>query len=117
MNRLDRINQQLKKEISLILSKELSDPRVEFVSITAVDVSPDLRNAKVMFSLFGDTHSSEEVRQVLDRAKGRIKKFVGSRMRIRYTPDLFFVYDTSVDSSFQIDAALKEISDEKEKTD
>jgi ribosome-binding factor A len=115
MNRLDRVNKQLQKEISIILQKELNDPRVTYVSITHVDVSPDLRKAKVMFSLYGEACSAEEITHVLDKAKGRIRKFVGNRVRMRYTPELWFVYDDSMDSHFQIDAVLKEISHDHEK--
>lgn len=115
MNRVDRVKHQLQKEISFILQKELSDPRLEFVSITEVDVSPDLRNAKVYFSMLAEMHPVGEIEKVLTGARGRIRKFVGSRMRLRYTPELTFIYDDAIDSSFKIDAALKEISDEQDK--
>ncbi len=113
MSRSERVSQQLKKEISIIIQKELSDPRLEFVSITEVDVSPDLRNAKVYFSVLAEAHPPEEVAEVLVRATGRIRKFIGSRMRLRYIPEILFSYDDTIDSSFKIDAALKEISDEQ----
>lgn len=112
MSRMDRVNQQIKREISLIIQQELADPRVEFVSITECDVSKDLRNAKIMFSVLGDQQRHEEAQKGLDGARGKIRRLVGQRMKIRYTPELSFHYDKTVEESARIDQTLKEIHDE-----
>jgi len=109
MNRLDRINQQLKREISKIIQQDLSDPRLEFVSVTHADVSRDLRNARVYFSVFGNNTKYEDIQITLQGARGMIRKLIGQRMKMRYTPELVFSYDESIEMSARIDKTLKEL--------
>ena len=115
MGRIEKVNQQLKREISLIIHQELSDPRLQFVTITAVDVSRDLRLAKVHFSVLGDEKKIKESQESLSRAKGAIKKFIADRLDMRYIPDLEFYYDRSSEYSLQIEIALEEIKNESKK--
>ncbi len=111
MGRIDRVNQQLKREISGILQRELGDPRLEFVSITYVRVSRDLRHARIYFSVFGGQQEQEGAKQALDNASGLIRKYVGQRIRMRYTPQLSFFYDESIEFNSKIDETLREIHD------
>ena len=112
MGRIDRVNQQLKREISLILQRDLADPRFQFVSITYAEISRDLRQAKVFFSVLGSPVKVEEARQGFEDARGKIRKYIGQRIKMRYTPELFFMYDDSLEASFRIEKALQEIQDE-----
>ncbi len=109
MGRIERVNQQLKREISGILQRELGDPRLEFVSITYVRVSRDLRHARIYFSVFGGEERQAGAQRALDNASGLIRKYIGQRIRMRYTPQLSFFYDESIEFSSKIDATLKEI--------
>ena len=114
MERIDRINQQVKRELGRIIQQELSDPRLEFVTITEVDVSRDLRNARIRFSVLGEESKAQAAQQGLEGARGVIRKLLSQSMKLRYTPELFFIYDQSVEMSVRIEETLKEIHDENE---
>jgi ribosome-binding factor A len=114
MGRIDRINQQVKREIGRILLEEVNDPRLRFVTITEASVSKDLQNAKIFFSVLGDPSQVKAAEQGLEGAKGMIRGLLGRSMDMRYTPELFFVFDKSIEISARIDETLKEIHDEYE---
>ncbi len=112
MSRMERINQQVKREISKIVQQELSDPRLQFVSITKVDVSKDLRNARVYFSILGDDSQREEAGKGLNGAGGTIRGFLSKKLNMRCTPELRFYQDKSIEYSNLVEETLKEIHDE-----
>lgn len=114
MGRIDRVNQQVKREVGKIIQQELSDPRLQFVTITEVDVSRDLRNAKIHFSVLGEAEQAQAAENSLEGAKGMVRKLLGQRMSMRHTPELFFIYDQSIAMSVRIEETLKEIHDEHE---
>lgn len=112
MSRIDKINQQLKREISGILQRDLEDPRLAFVTIIQASVSRDLRHAKVHYSVLGNAQQTAAAQEGLASARGLIRKFIGQRMTMRYTPELTFTHDQSVEMSARIDAVLREIHHE-----
>jgi len=112
MGRMERVNQQLKREIGNIVLQELSDPRVAFVSIIGVNVSKDLRNARIYFSVIGNHDQIEHAQAALNSARGFIRKSVGQKMKIRNNPELTFTYDNSLEASARIDETIKEIHDD-----
>lgn len=114
MGRLERVNQQVKRQIGEILQRELADPRLRFVTITEVDVSRDLHNAKIRFSVLGEGRRVDAALEGFERAKGLIRKLLGKSMNMRYTPELFFIYDPSIEMGARIEETLKEIRDEHE---
>ncbi len=114
MDRMDRINQQMKRELGTILQQDLSDPRLQFVSITAVNVSRDLRSAKVYFSVLGEPHQESIIHEILDKAGGFIRKLISQRLNLRNTPAFSFYYDKSIAFSDQLEETLKEIHDEED---
>ncbi|MCB9747789.1 MAG: 30S ribosome-binding factor RbfA [Candidatus Omnitrophica bacterium] len=114
MGRIDRVNQEVKKEVSRVIFQELSDPRLSLVTITSVDVSRDLRNAKIKFSVLGEEKQIQAAQNALNSARGLIRKFVGKNVRMRYTPEINFEYDQSLASSARIDQTLQEIDDERQ---
>lgn len=113
MNRIDRVNQQMKREIGNILLREMSDPRLKFVSITHVETSKDLRSARVFFSVLGDSGSAKEAEHGLDNAKGYVRKLVGQKLTLRYTPELHFHHDKSIEFSARIDETIMELKNER----
>ena len=115
MGRMERINRQMQKEVSIIIQQELGDPRLQFVTITSADVSKDLQHAKISFSVMGAAKEVEKSQRALDAASRVIRRHIGQRMDMRYTPEIFFVYDDSVERGARIEATLKEINDELEK--
>ncbi len=112
MDRIDKINEAMKKEVSLIIQEEIHDPRLEFITITSADVSRDLQHAKVYFSVLGDAKKAQEAQAGLDSARGFIRKLVGQRIRMRYTPEIAFFYDKSIEYSAQIDDVIDRIKNE-----
>ncbi len=115
MDRMDRINQQLKREIGNIIHHGLGDPRLGFVSVTHVSVSRDLQNARVYFTVLGDAGRREAAQKGLESAAGMIRKLVGQGVKLRYTPEISFVYDKSIDLSARIEETLREIHDDETK--
>ena len=109
LGRIERINQGLKREISEIIHMELRDPRLEFVTITCVEVTRDLQHAKVYYSVLGTPEKLETVKECFERAKGYIRKLVGERIKMRYTPELNFIFDRSFEYAMRIDDELKKM--------
>jgi len=112
MGRIEKVNQQLKREIGAVIQRELADPRLEFVTIMKVEVSKDLKHAKVHYTVLGSNEKSEDAQNGLEKARGLIRKHVGDNMTMRYTPDLIFIYDDSFELSARMDKTLKEINDQ-----
>ena len=117
INRMDKVNAQIKREIgTMILMGEINDPRLKFVTITYAQVSKDLRYAKVGFSVLNNNPQEiKEVQQGLNSARGYVRKLIGERIKMRFTPEINFIYDRSLEYSDQINRALEDIKrDQKE---
>ncbi|VAX36312.1 hypothetical protein MNBD_UNCLBAC01-5 [hydrothermal vent metagenome] len=114
MDRIDRINQQIKQELGNILLRDLSDPRLILVTITAVKTTRDLRHARVFFSVLGDTAQIESVENGLRSASGRIRRLISKRLTFRNVPDFSFFYDKSIEEGSRIDQTLSDIHDEED---
>ncbi|MBN2427040.1 MAG: 30S ribosome-binding factor RbfA [Deltaproteobacteria bacterium] len=106
--RSHRIGDQIQKEISGLLAKGLKDPRIGFVTITGVEVTPDLHLARVYYTVMGDKDARTQTEIGLKKATPFIRRELGRRMRIRYIPDLLFIFDTTLDHSEHINRLLKE---------
>ncbi len=115
MERMARVNEQMKREIGMMLQKDIQTPGLEFVTITRVDVSRDLQIARVSFSVLGDEKKVQTVLRILTGVSGFVRKLVGQRIRLRYTPKIEFFYDKSLQYSDQIERALEEIHKEEKK--
>lgn len=111
--RAKQVGEQMKKELSDIISRKLKDPRVGFVTVTDVDVTGDLQQAKVFISVLGDEKQREDTLIGLAKAKGFIRTEIGRRIRLRKTPELFFEFDESIDYGNRIEALLNEIQKEE----
>jgi len=113
MGRMEKVNQLMKKEIGTIIQRAMKDPRLTFVTITSANVSSDLHDAKISFSVLGDSQEAEVIREILNHASGYIRKIVGRRITLRNTPHLEFVYDSSIEYSARIEKTLKEINEDR----
>lgn len=111
--RSTRVGEQMKKELSDILGRKLKDPRVGFVTVTDVEVSGDLQQAKVFISVLGDAQKREDTLKGLEKAKGFIRSELGQRIRLRKTPELFFEFDESIDYGNRIESLLHQIHKEE----
>ena len=107
-----RVAEQIQRTLSELLAKGVSDPRLELVTITGVDVSPDLKHAKVYVISTGGKHKPEDVVAGFNSAQGYLKKILGPKLGLRYMPELKFLYDPSFDYGARIDDLLKSVSEE-----
>jgi ribosome-binding factor A len=115
-----RVGDQMKQEIADILMRKIKDPRIGFVTVTDVELSDDLRNAKVFVSIYGG--DKEETFKGLKSAAPFIRSELGRRMTMRCVPEILFRYDSTVEQGAHIMELLHEIeekqtAEEKEKKD
>lgn len=103
MERTNRISEEMKKEISAIIQNELKDPRLpKMISVISADVTKDLRYAKVFISVLGEEAEKRNAIEGLKSAAGFIRREVGHRLQLRYTPELLFELDDSIERGVYI---------------
>lgn len=108
-HRANRVGEQMKKELSEIIGRKIKDPRIGFVTVTDVQVTGDLQQAKVFISVLGDEEQKENTLKGLAKAKGFIRSEVGQRIRLRKTPEIIFEFDESIDYGNRIDTLLHQL--------
>lgn len=106
--RPQRLAEQIKEEVSLVIAGELEDPRVGLVTVTEAKLSPDLRHAKIFVSVRGTKEEVKASLAALRHASGFIRAQLGPSLTIRYTPELHFVHDDSVETAARIEELLSE---------
>ncbi len=111
MSRVERVSQMLKEQISSIIHDELKDPRIGFVTVTRVELTADLRCAKVFFSILGAEREQEDTKLALESSLGFIRRLVAQRMRLKFVPEIIFKQDKSAEYSMRIQEALNEIKE------
>lgn len=117
MDRTDRISEELKKELSELIRNHIKDPRLpEFVSITAVRVTKDLRYAKVYISVFGDEEKKKGAISALSHAAGFIRHEIGHRINLRFTPEFSFKLDDSIEHGMYLSKLIDETVGHKSDT-
>lgn len=99
----------IKEEVSLIIQKEVKDPRIGFLTVTAVELSNDLRHAKIFISVYGGQEEKSKALKGLQSATRFIRREVGRRVKLRYTPEIIFKWDESVEKGAHIDDLLRQI--------
>lgn len=116
-NRVMRISGEVKKEVSDIILNELKDPRISgMISVTKAIVTKDMRYAKIYVSILSNEEEKKGILQGLKNASGFIRKELGQRIKLRYTPEILFEIDNSIEYGFQISNILKQISPKKDDT-
>ncbi len=98
-SRKRKIEGELQRALAVLVSREVKDPRVGNVTITQVDVAPDLKTARVFFVPFASSHDVGEVQAGLTRAAGFLRGEAGRRLGLRYAPRLEFVFDERIDEA------------------
>lgn len=101
-NRQKRLGELLKQEVSELVLREIKDPRIGFVSITSVDLTADLRHAKILVSVLGNEHERKSSLAGLRSAAGFIRRELGHRLRLKYVPEISIVYDDSIERGTRI---------------
>ena len=108
-NRPDRVGDQIRAEISDMITRELHDPGLGFLTITHVRVTPDLQLARVYYSTLGDAEARRNTARAFGRASPFIRRQLGRRLRLRRTPELEFVFDESIEQQDRLERLLLEI--------
>ncbi|HOM01216.1 MAG TPA: 30S ribosome-binding factor RbfA [Acetivibrio sp.] len=111
MERIERISEEIKREMSGIIQNELKDPRLpKLISITHVNVTKDLRYAKAYVSVLGSEEEKANALEGLKSAAGFIRREIGRRVQIRYTPEIHFELDNSIEQGAYITKLINETS-------
>ena len=115
MNRLDRINEELKREISNIINYDLKNPNIKgMITVTKVSITPDLRYAKLQVSMLNVKDKKENLKE-LKSSSGYIRSEIAKRINLRYTPELVFELDESMEYGAHINEILNEIISKEKK--
>lgn len=112
--RARRVGELIKEELSELIRREVKDPRVGFVTITGVDVTPDLRYATIYISVLGSNKEREDSLKILQKTGGFLRKELAKRIRLKYFPELKFEFDRSIESALRIEKIIKKLQQEEE---
>ncbi len=112
--RPERVGEEIRAALGDIIARgELRDPRIGFITITGVKVSPDLRTARVYYSMIGTDQQRQETQEGLDAAKGYIRREVTSRVNLRVSPEIYFAFDASVGEGDKIERLLRQVKEKE----
>jgi ribosome-binding factor A len=107
-----RVGDLILREVAELISRKVQDPRVSGVTLTGIELSNDLRHAKIFFSRIGEEKDVEGAKKGLDSAKGFIKREVGMRVELRYIPDIVFIHDRSLKTGADMERLLDRLKSE-----
>ena len=116
-SRPDRVADQLRSELATLLARDVHDPGIGFVTLTRVQVSPDLQIARVFYTALGDDKTRAASRKALERAAPFLRRQIGARLRLKRTPELTFIYDDSIAGQDRIEQILNELNETRGVTD
>jgi ribosome-binding factor A len=108
-SRPDRVADQIRGELALLLAREVHDPGIGFVTLTRVQVTPDLQQARVYYTALGDEKTRRNSERALERAIPFLRRQIGSRLRLKRVPELKFIYDESIAGQDRIEQLLNEL--------
>jgi ribosome-binding factor A len=107
--RTERLAEELREEVALLIAGELKDPRIGFVTVTRVEVTPDLRTARIYVGVLGTEKQRTTSLAALKQGAGFLRRALGRTLRLRYTPELVFQYDEGLEASDRVAKLLAEI--------
>lgn len=107
-HRMESVGRELQQTIAEILQREIDDPLIGFVTITDVEMSPDLKYARVYFSVLGDEQAKRDCERGLRRARKHLRGLIADRMELRYVPELRFILDETAERAARIEALLRQ---------
>ena len=116
--RINRIRSMMKDELSLLINRELKDPRIPFVTVTDVQITRDVKQATLFFSTMSagqasDPEITESCMRALENARGYLRKQLSIIMQLRFIPNLIFREDKGLENTLRVSELLKQIGDEK----
>ncbi|MBV8727643.1 MAG: 30S ribosome-binding factor RbfA [Candidatus Eremiobacteraeota bacterium] len=106
--RMNRIDHEIQRVLGTLISRELKDPRLGFTTVTHVEVTPDLRNARVFVSIIGDRHAARQTMDALTHAAKFLRGELGHQIALRYVPELKFVEDRTTERAIAVSKALRD---------
>ena len=115
--RLERVAEAIRQEIAGLFTDGLKDPRIGFVSVVSVEMSSDLRYANVYISLYGNESQRKGSLAGLQSSAGWVRREIGKRVKLQYTPEIRFFEDKSLDRVFRLEEILREIHNEEEEVE
>ena len=107
--RIEKLQELIKQEVGKMLLTDIKDPRIGFVTVTDVELTGDLREAKIFVSIMGDEEKIKSSWEGLQSALGFVRREIGKRIKIRFTPEISFALDKSLDYSEHIQKILNEL--------
>jgi len=107
--RTERLSEEIREEVALLIASELKDPRIGFVTVTRVEVTPDLRTARIYVGVLGTEKQRTTSLAGLKQGAGFLRRALGRTLRLRYTPELLFQYDEGLEASDRVAKLLAEI--------
>jgi ribosome-binding factor A len=113
MSRAEKVAEEIRREVSQIVQEDLRDPRLGFITVTRVELTPDLRFARIFFSVYGDEKQWQGTQEGLDHAVGFIRRLIGERLDLRYVPEIVFKEDHSSEYGILIEQQIEKIKEEK----
>jgi ribosome-binding factor A len=112
-HRVERVTEQIREEVSQILSTEVADPGVGLVTVTRVKVTPDLSLARVYWTIMGDAAQRKQTAKALARAAAYVRHLLSSRLTLRRAPEVQFLFDQSVAAQDRVEQILQELKQEE----
>jgi len=107
--RVERVAQEIREEVARILGREIKDPRIGFVTVTRVELTPDLHLARVFVGVLGEAERRRKTMQGLQQAAGYVRRTLGHRLRLRFTPDVLFQYDEGLEATDRVSRLLDQV--------
>ncbi len=115
-HRIERINSLIQVEISQLLQREVRDPRLgNFIAVTKVDTAPDLKHTRIYISFFGTEAERQETIKVLTTASGFFRRELSKHLNLRYTPEISFIADNSIERGDRITNLINKVSSEHDR--
>ncbi|HEY9086191.1 MAG TPA: 30S ribosome-binding factor RbfA [Candidatus Tyrphobacter sp.] len=111
--RIARIDHEVQRALGTLITQELKDPRLGFVTVTRAEVSDDLRQCKVFVSVIGDRQQAQQSLEALRHAGGFLRGELGHRVDLRHTPELVFIEDRSTERAIELAARLRQDSERR----
>lgn len=109
--RPERVREFIKEQVGEIIQRELKDPRIGFVSVTSVEVSADLRHAKVFVSVLGDAQAKADTMAGLTSAQGYVRGELGRRLQMRFSPEVLFRLDESIERGTRVMSLIRQVTE------
>jgi len=110
--RAEKLAQELKEKLSVLIARELRDPRLGLATITNVKLSPDRRYARLFVSVLGSPEEQRQTLTALNDSAGFLRRQIGARIRLRHIPELIFVFDGSIEYGARMEQILEEVKRE-----